>query len=151
MKVFSVLVVNCWYCWEILRIVNWLLFFFLSRSRVYFFVNRSCKGIKDGRKKVRLPLDTNFILGVYHYTLMKMFSWTSRNSRTTPNQNVWSILWNHLWQLQVWGSIVCSVGMFGRGCYWYKGQNALLSSGPSKHVRSLQAEERKKIRSSWGD
>ena len=66
---FIVVVVNCWYSWEILRFVSDS-FFFLSNSLVIFwFVCRRCKGIKDGRKKTRIPLDSNLIFVVYDYSL----------------------------------------------------------------------------------
>ena len=47
-------------CWVILRFV-FDSFFFLPHSFITFlFVRRICKGIKDGRKKARIPLDSNF-------------------------------------------------------------------------------------------
>ena len=44
------------------------------------FICQNCKGIKDRSKKRRIPLDSNFIFGVYKYSGVEMLSWTRWNS-----------------------------------------------------------------------
>ena len=77
---FVVVVVNCWYCREIPRFVSDSFVFLPHSLFIFLFVCRSCKGIKDGRKKTRISLDSKFI---WRFTILlwcEMFSWTSRNS-----------------------------------------------------------------------
>ena len=81
---------------------------------------KAVKGIKDGRKKTRIPLNSIFILGLTNILWWRMSSWTCRKSHASPSQVVWKISWNHSWQiasLRVRQVSLCSVGMFSRGCY----------------------------------
>ena len=60
--------VNCWYCWEILRFVSDSFFFLPHLLVIFLFVHWSCIGIKNGRKKMRILLDSNLIFEVYDTT-----------------------------------------------------------------------------------
>ena len=51
----------CWYCWESAVCKLTPLLLFIPFTYCLLFVCQSCKGIKDERKKTRIPLDWNFI------------------------------------------------------------------------------------------
>ena len=62
-------IAGCWNVfWRLQRFV-FDSFFFLPHSLI-LFVCRSCKGIKNKRKKTKIPLDSNFIFEIYDHSVM---------------------------------------------------------------------------------
>ena len=69
-------VVNCWFCWMILSLISDS---FFSHSLVFFCVSKLLEN--EGRKsKDKDIFRLNIIWGITNYSLVGMFSWTSRNS-----------------------------------------------------------------------
>ena len=92
-------------------------------------------------KKARVLFDSKILFWVLQqFCGVECFLETLKTV-SSPSQSVWSILWHHLRQLQVWGSIVCSVGTFSRCCFKLEINNAILLS---RHVRFLLVAERKR-------
>ena len=52
------------------------------------FICESYKRIKDGKKKTRIPLDSNYILGFMTILWCRMFSWAGRNSHVSLRQGL---------------------------------------------------------------
>ena len=105
----------CWFCWEILRFTPDSFFLFLPHSLVFFL---SVEAVRELKKKER-DKDTfrlKLYFRIYDYSEVGIFSWTSRNSHISQTR-YWSILLNPFQQLQDWGSVMCSAGMFSSGCY----------------------------------
>ena len=69
-KVFMV----CVYRWVILWFISDSPFLLTTFSVYLLLFVEAVKGIKDGKKKTGIPLVSNFILGVYNYSLAGMFS-----------------------------------------------------------------------------
>ena len=125
-------------CWEILRFVSYS-FFLLPHSLVILFVFQSCKGIKDGRKKTRIPLNSIFILGLTTILWWRMFSWTCRKSHASPAKSFEKYQEITLGKLQVWGSAKCLC------VQWVcLAEAATKLSGPIMHVHSLLVAKRKR-------
>ena len=112
----------CYGCGKLLfgnsEVCIWLLFLLTSFTCYLFFVCRSCKGIKDWRKKTGIPLNSTFFFRVYDYFVVKCFPEPAEIT-TLSSQGVWRLSWNHFRQivcLSVHHVSLCSVGTFSRGC-----------------------------------
>ena len=127
-------------------------FLLLTTFTFIIFICRRWKGIKDGRKKKKIPLDSNFNFKLT--TILwwcRMFCWINRNSRLLETRRLKNIkeLSFANYNLRVRHVCPCSVDMFDWGYCLLERHNALLSSRLCKHVRSQQAANRKRsLRSS---
>ena len=82
-----VVVVNCWGCWEILKFVNWHIFFFSPHSLVVFFLSvEAVRKLRTEGKKTGIHLDFNLLEELS--LLVKSFS-EPAEIVGLPRQGVW--------------------------------------------------------------
>ena len=94
----------------------------------------------DGKKKGKDAFRLKFFFEVYDHFVVRMLSWTSRNSHAPPDHGI------ILGKLQVWVSVMCLCVQWVdpakvASCYRH---STLVSSGLSRYVCFLQAAKRKR-------
>ena len=118
---------------------------FLSDSFFFFLTCllclwESCKRIKDGKKKTRILLYSDFILWFNNYSVLKFFSCTSRSSHISQTR-CWNILESFL-MLKVWSlsfvQWVFSVRYILAETAANRTNNLLLIPGLSEHMLPFQ-------------
>ena len=148
MKGFLWCVVNCWYCWwKILRFVNGVIFFFLPPFTCLLFAYRSRKKIKEGRKKDNKdPFKRIFLFcfEVNGYSVVKIFSWTSRNSWLLQTR----FLKSKILQIISWGSVMFSGYVRQRSLLVRETRHTAKFGIQQARVLSKTSREKRSVRSS---
>ena len=73
--------------WDDFKFHIWLRFLFMPFCCCLRLSVGSCKRMKDGRKETKILFNSNFILRFNDYSVVWMFSCTSRNSRVSQTKH----------------------------------------------------------------